>query len=322
MAIRATVPSGVFTRQSSGLVRAVGAVDTLFYCYFQIAIGFMALIINGWHFWPGASMELATLIVVIGGVCLAIVYGLLSGVYPRSGGEYVFVSRLVHPTLGFMVGLNMTFWQAFGTGISACFFAIFGASPFFGALGLLAHNQTLIDLGSWFLTPWGIFVAATANVLFFAINLYFGIQSYFKIQRWAFIASILSFGLTFIVLALTSVTKFQMNFDALAGAGAYQKVIADGTAAGAVPNAPFSFPATMGYFIWPAASLPFAVLSASFNGEVKNPRLSQIFGIGGAITMSGILYIAVMFLSRQAMGDAFVFTAPAVPADQFPVPLG
>src|SRR5206468_1188221 len=44
---------------------------------------------------------------VVGGIaalCGALSYGELSAAFPRSGGEYHFLSRIYHPALGFMAG--------------------------------------------------------------------------------------------------------------------------------------------------------------------------------------------------------------------------
>src|ERR1700741_4337978 len=45
---------------------------------------------------------------VVGGIaalCGALCYGELSAALPRSGGEYHFLSKIYHPSLGFMAGV-------------------------------------------------------------------------------------------------------------------------------------------------------------------------------------------------------------------------
>ena len=57
------------------------------------------------------------LIWLIGGVtalCGAIVYSELGAVMPRSGGEYHFLSRIYHPSLGFLAG-----WVSLVVGFAA-----------------------------------------------------------------------------------------------------------------------------------------------------------------------------------------------------------
>src|SRR3972149_3891226 len=151
-------PAGTFTRASSGLVRQVGTLDTLWYCVLQAALPYVFFMVAFWTFYPGASMELATLVTIVGAGATGLVYALFSSVYPRSGGEYVFLSRTVHPALGYASSFAMAFWQTFYFGINGAFVAIYGMQPLFAALGLQMKSQALTDLGAWFATPWGIFL--------------------------------------------------------------------------------------------------------------------------------------------------------------------
>ena len=56
----------IFTRQSSGLVRQVSTVDTMWYSLVQVAVQFFFLIMYWWTLYPGSSMEIATLFVTFG----------------------------------------------------------------------------------------------------------------------------------------------------------------------------------------------------------------------------------------------------------------
>ncbi len=96
------VARGVFTRTSSGLVRTVSTTDTFFYCLIQLAITFVLYNIAFWFIYPGASMELASAFALVAAVLEGITYGLFGSIYPRSGGEYVPLSRAVHPLVGFV----------------------------------------------------------------------------------------------------------------------------------------------------------------------------------------------------------------------------
>jgi amino acid transporter len=323
VAIRATVPSGVFTRQSSGLVRQVGTLDTLFYNVLQVGIGYLAFAVAAWHFYPGASMELATVLAVLSGIALALVYALLSAVYPRSGGEYVFISRTIHPALGFLFSWSMAFWQSVYYGLNGAFLALFALAPFFGALGLQTGSDALTGIGTFFTTPWGIFLAGLVSILFFAFVMYRGMGLYFRLQRWGVWAILASLALTLVVLALgaAGALSFRGSFEGVAGAGAYEQVIASGQAAGAELSPAYSLPATLNYLLWPAFSLWFATMSVSFSGEIKNIRRGQLVGMIGAMLLAGVVFIALMFLARAAIGDRFLLASSALPADQFPLPI-
>ena len=299
-------PSGVFTRASSGLVRQVRTDDVMYYGWQQIALSYLIFIVLAWGFYPGASMEFATVLATVGGVMMGICYALLATVYPRSGGEYVFISRVIHPAVGFTVSFSFAFWQIFYYGINGGFLAIYAISPFFAALGVQTGNQTLMNMATWFSGHWGIFFTGSFMIIFFALLQYRGAGLYFRWQRWASYIAIISLLITFVVLILaaTGVLDFKANFDHLAGTGAYAKIVAGTTVPG------FSMASTLKFMLWPAFSIWFAVAAVSFSGEIKNVQKGQLLGINGAMITMGLAMFILMYLYRHAFGAAFLLAAP------------
>jgi amino acid transporter len=313
------VPSapGVFTRASSGLVRQVRTDDVMFYGWQQIALGYIIFIVSAWMFYPGASMELATLIATVAGLFIAGCYALLSMVYPRSGGDYVFMTRILHPVAGIALSMSLVFWQLFYTGVNGAFLAKFGIAPMLSSLGVQEHSAGLINAGNFFSGKWGLFLGGLLVIGVFSLVQYRGAGLYFKVQRWASYVTVVSLLVTFVTLALaaTGVLDFHHNFDAAAGAGAYDNVI---KAAGDTSH-PFSLTQTAFFSAWPAFSLWFAVLSVSFGGEVKDGQRSQLKGMTLAIVTMGVAMMLLMFLYRMAFGSAFMLASTEVTPDQFPI---
>lgn len=100
----------LFVRQSSGLVRNVSVTNALF---FNVAafvgvgltlypifysLGFVPV----WKFGPLSNYGWAAIVAGIFCAILALIFASLTSVMPRSGGDYVFTSRIVHPFLGWM----------------------------------------------------------------------------------------------------------------------------------------------------------------------------------------------------------------------------
>ena len=309
-------PAGVFTRASSGLVRQVKAEDVMFYGWQQIALSYVIFIVIAWNAYPGASMEWATILSTIGGVAMGVCYALLAAVYPRSGGEYVFISRIIHPAVGFVVSFSFTFWQMFYYGINGAFFAIYALAPFFGVLGLQTHSTALLHLSTWFSGHWGIFIAGSFMIIFFAWLQGRGAGRYFRWQRYASYIAAVSLVITVVVLVLaaTGAIDFKANFDHLAGSGAYNQIIA-GThlASGSVSE-------TVKFMIWPAFSIWFAVASVSFSGEIKNVQRGQLIGINGAMITMGVAMTLLMFLYRKAFGSLFLLASSSSPHYKLGVP--
>src|SRR5476649_234656 len=110
----------LFTRQSSGLVREVSVVNALFFNTsafiggtlggaFQIAVlaGVPVVVVGGLTNWSWVAF-------IVGGMCilLAFIFASLTSVMPRSGGDYVFSSRIVPrigPVLGWLESWGLVF---------------------------------------------------------------------------------------------------------------------------------------------------------------------------------------------------------------------
>ena len=97
-------------RQSSGLVRNVSVTNALF---FNVAafvgvgltlypIFYSLAFVPVWKFGPLSEYGWAAIVAGLFCAVLALIFASLSSVMPRSGGDYVFTSRIVHPFLGWM----------------------------------------------------------------------------------------------------------------------------------------------------------------------------------------------------------------------------
>jgi amino acid transporter len=301
-------PAGLFVRQSSGLVREVSTADTLFYGIAQMGLAFVIFTILAWAYYPGASIVLSTAIALVGTLAVGVTYALFSMAYPRSGGEYVFLSRVVHPLVGFVVSFSQTFWEAFYIGLNGAFVALFGLSPLFSTLGVQTGSGALSDIGTWFGGKVGIFVTGTAVVLVFAFMLTRATRLFFRVQRTVLIIGLASLTLTLVVLALGAlgVFDFHAHFDQEAGAGAYAHVISSAQKAGTDLSPGFSLGQTLNFMVWPAFSILFAVLSVSFGGEIRNIKRSQMIGIPGSMIIAAIILMIFPFLLTEAVGGDFL----------------
>ena len=294
----------------------------MFYGWQQIALGYIIFIVFAWQFYPGASMEGAAIIATIGGVFLATCYALLTITYPRSGGDYVFMSRILHPSIGFSMGFSMAFWEIFYYGINGAFLSIYGMAPLFSTLGIQEHSSGLTSVGNWFAGHTGTFVTGSAMIVLFAFIQHRGVGLYFRTQRWASYIALASIVTTIITLSLVAghVLNFESHFNALAGRNAYQHVIHEARSSGTNLSPGFSFARTADFSLWPAFSLWFAVISVTFAGEIKNVRRGTIVGMNGAIVSMGVAMTVLFVLYRAAFGSQFLLAATSLPASKFPLP--
>src|ERR1043165_2178362 len=89
----ATVHPQLFARKSSGLIREFGAFDTLSFNVIGYALGLVLAITPFFAgaLFPGANIFVVIILGTIFSLFNGLVYSLLAGAMPRSGGEYVYI---------------------------------------------------------------------------------------------------------------------------------------------------------------------------------------------------------------------------------------
>ena len=133
----------------------------------------------------GGNLIWATIIsMILAGIGFPIVWGVLGGSMPRSGGEYIYNSRIIHP----IVGIGESFGNAF-----VWIMWIYVLAPWMADPGMVMMSQFMN--WTWLYNPeteqffgslsytWGSFVIATvANIVAF-LFVVFGIKWFARIQK-------------------------------------------------------------------------------------------------------------------------------------------
>ncbi len=110
MAAEQSTSPKLFVRQSSGLVRNVSVTNALFFnvaAFVGVGLTLYPLFyslpgVPMWKVGPFSGYGWAAIITGLFCVVLALIFSSLTSVMPRSGGDYVFTSRILHPALGWM----------------------------------------------------------------------------------------------------------------------------------------------------------------------------------------------------------------------------
>jgi amino acid transporter len=295
----------VFSRNATGLVREASLRDVLaFNVNMQnVVIGVIFSLLLIPPLYPAANIYLATLIAFVIAVPVSFVYAKLAGAYPRSGGDYVFVSRIVHPAVAFMSNLSYCIWGTFYIGVSGVFLGVYGLAPLFRVLGAYENSTRLADAGNWFARSNGKFVMAVIVIaVFSAIFIFGGLRLYFRIQAVNFV--IASTALGFVIIWALVVSRGgalgHLNHQIHHLGGASMSSLAHGSA-----SSGFSWRETIYAAIWPWLAFNSAIYSSYMGGEVKHADRNQVAGIMGALAWAGVWTMAATWAMLHLFGNTF-----------------
>jgi APA family basic amino acid/polyamine antiporter len=316
MATAVTTPE-VFVRKSSGLVRVMSPSSAFIYNVLT-----MGLIFPWTYLWapgalPGGQLVWGILLAMLLEIPIALSYVWLSTAFPRTGGDYVFQSRVFGGGIAFtLVFSGFVIWILQWVALSGWLLSTLGFAPLFLGLAASTGNTSLVDVSTWFTTPFGILVTSIANAGLALLILVSGFRNYVRLQRVMWVAILVAFATMLLVLVTTAAADVPARLDAFSAAiGGSATFTADATAAAVAAeielNPAFSLLATL--LIAPIAwtSLQWATYSSQQNGEIKSAGSfrDQAFIIIGALVMTGLLLALLAFVLENTVGTEFLYVA-------------
>lgn len=309
---------GTFVRKASGLVRTAGPIDVLAYNINFISIGLLLtfMFLEMPSLYPGVNMYLATLIAIIIAIPTALVYGFLSASMPRSGGDYVYVSRILGPAWGTMANWNVTIWWFFYGGVPSAFFARFGISPMLRVLGAYTGNTGLLAAADWVSSSNGTFIFGALLIIVLTVIFVLGLKRFFVVQNILFLLALLSSILVIGVWLFASTGAFKGAFNGTLGkvsgqTDLYTAVLASAKSGGFSLSS-FSFYYTLLPITWIYLNLGFSFSSAYIGGEIKNAKRLQLWASSAAILIVGVVVMVTIFAADHAVGLGFFGAAGVV----------
>ncbi len=139
----------VFARKTSGLVKELGAFDSFSINLISLGPGpAFALFLTIMVFVPGVNLLWATLAAALVGVPVVASYAIMAIELPRSGGEYVYPSRLLHPYFGIVSGVARMTNVVVYAAVLPFWFSTLVVGPGLASWGALANNSGFFDLGN------------------------------------------------------------------------------------------------------------------------------------------------------------------------------
>jgi len=304
-------PKQVFVREATGLVREINlkgaTVYNILFNGFPMLQATTILILVPFMF-PAGDYVLAWIVAGAGLTFNGLVYAYMTAAMPRSGGEYVFISRVLAPEIGFIVNFAWVFiivsWLGWDTSITVAVI-----SSFFSVLGPATGSAIASSVASTLLSS--VEARTLVGVVIVLINVGLALMPVGKYMRAIFVAVVvgfivstaISFGLFLVATPSSFAALFNQYMRAYsASPDAYKAVLDAAYAAGYGGAQPYSLTATV-----PMMALVCGYTSASFmttyfggeirrGGEVRRHMISMV--VGGLYCVVLLQIVLWSFMSR------------------------
>jgi APA family basic amino acid/polyamine antiporter len=331
--------SDLFVRKATGLVRSWSVFDAFVYAFFSINLITLGLYMFSQMYFLEGGMVPALIVSAIFIFFEVIVYASLIAIMPRSGGDYVWQSRIFGGAVGFI--LAVTGWWFILWLWVPLYGDMFRHSVLVPLLGVFGAK----DAALWFArTPSGGFTASILTLAIVSFFIALGMKTYARIQKFSFYGGMLGLLIVIGLLLTGSPAAFkaglETNATAMFGAqpGVYDATVALGTSAGA--QTPFSGGSLGAIFL----VIPYLVFvnlwpnwGATLYGEVRGATdfKRNVSGMGWALGVFTLLAILLLFAIKQTIGWDFYMqangawwnyawglapdAAPAIPVWPYPV---
>ena len=309
----------VFTRKASGLIRVMSPFSAFAYNVLTMSLIFPWVYLWAPQVFPGCSLWLGILICTTCQVFVSITIAFLASAMPRSGGDYIFQSRILGGGLGYTsVMSGFVIWILQWVALAGWLMAALGLAPMFLSLGVAMDSPALIAFGKWAFSSTGIVVISFIVTIFVGWFLCTGFRNYVVLQYFLFFSIIIGFVVSLIVLAgLTPgeyADKINLFLNRVDGVtGSYQAIIATAKDAGLDLTPKFSFLMTLGVapLVW--TSLQWASYSVQQGSEIKsgNSLKAQLWIIVGSLVFIGVLLAINGYLFEKAVGGEYLNASSA-----------
>ena len=301
--------TNLFVRKATGLVRSWSVFDAFIYALFSINLITLGLYSFSQMYYFGGGLVPALVVSALFIFFEVVIYSALIAVMPRSGGDYVWQSRVLGGAVGFI--LAVTGW----------WFILWLWVPLYGdmfrhivlvpLLGILGAQ----DLALWFAgTNNGAFIASLLTLAIVSLFIALGMKTYARIQKFSFYGGMLGLFIVIALLLTGSPAAFQEGYERYAvemyGAqpGVYEATASLGTEAGA------ALPLMGGGIALIMLTIPYLVFfnlwpnwGATLYGEVRGATdfRRNIVGMGSALLVTTLLGILLVYGIGRTIGWDF-----------------
>jgi len=292
----------LFTRKATGLVREIGVGTAVLIAIANVVgLGWQKRVFQATGWAPvGESTFLFGIhpvvmaFAVTGIIILVSLYcfSMLSAAMPRSGGGYIFISRILNPALGFVA----TWLQFMAVAVSYGLIAVATMEAVWLFAGLAG-----VTLPGWLTSPVGLFLWGVLILVIFSGIAFYGIKLTGRLLQWLFWIPAFILVIVYILFIVATPGTMEAGVQSLFGsnASAYtQAAIDQGMADTAAGN---TYWGAVGTAMLAAYWAYIGYAAASFvAGEVKEAHKS----LPKAMFTSGLVIIGIYMTISTLMARA------------------
>lgn len=291
-------------REATGIVRSISPLQAFITTVAVTNIGFgvATTYLPMLAVFPGTDIPLVFVLVLPFLLVTSALYSLLSLSMPRSGGDYVWSGRILHPSVGSSLAFTNVIFNAIFMGFFANTFVTYGLFSVFDTIGALTNNPGLITWSASVFTNLGwVTVIGGVLIIYMALTMISGTTNYLKHQFVYWIIGMIGTLIAMGYLFSTNPTTFASTFDRLLGSyTTYQSIIT---------KADVSY--TPGTIALGALALAWLAnngyqYSGYFSGEVKQVKKSMFLSTMGNNVVATAIYALFALALLDAVGQQWL----------------
>jgi amino acid transporter len=304
---------GVFVRKSTGLVREVSPFSALLFNVLPTVpgVGLAISVFFVFGVFPGVHILSAYWLTGLIALAIALPFAFLGTAFPRSGGDYILVSRSIGPPFGLASSFSLLIAAVMATAFVAVTFAKFGIVPAIQTIGFISGSKSWLNTAAT-LSSKGytvLFSLIMLAIAFFLAGI--RLRTAMRFQNWSFAIAGVGLLAGLITMLAVSRSSFITKYNSVAGAHAYQTIIA------AAHKAHLAAPGTSWSNTVPVIGVIsflfiFSWWSAHYGGEISRPRNTSTFVVmTGSIVIFVVVYIVMTAALSHLVGNYFLAASSA-----------
>ncbi|HZI35578.1 MAG TPA: hypothetical protein VFD61_07500 [Gaiellales bacterium] len=312
-----------FARRATGFVRDVKVSDAVIFNVLPACPGLVMAVSVFWVLtaFSGVNVYACIVITAICSFLISGAFGLLSQIMPRSGADYILISRSLHPALAVGSSILIGASSMLAMGYWGVFTAKICIGPMLTMVGVAADSSTLQSWGGSIASkPWDMLVGF-GEIALLALIMAYGMRFMMRVQFWLFTLGMVGFVVAALTLLTTSRSSFISHYNTYAQPfthkpDSYHYFIDQANKAGTNLSTTTDWHNTV---VASGAFIAFGVwvwFSTNLAGEIRQAgtRKNWYSMLGGLAVTFGSILIMIALL-YHTIGQQFLTAVTAVSAD-------